>query len=257
MTINNTAVAVARDRGHITDNQARILDANTSQFNKFFDLPKLEVSPENKLRARYRGFIHAGVYDDLTMWLGEQKEDTTLGLFSYGGDLIAATAIYSLIKEHSNVNIKVEGVAYSAASVILMAGKERTADTGSVVGIHQASTLVFGKSQELRDVADNLDTMDQSMIDIYSANVSSTNQEEMLELFYRDSFINGKDAVRLGLLTSYGDTEKEAATKTKAKSTSKDKPKNPYNNPESVGSKGVSDIKANKKAKNQSFLPMQ
>ena len=64
-------------------------------------------------------------------------KNITVWINSYGGDVYAASRIYTALKEHKGkVTVKVDGVAISAASVIAMAGDEILMSPTSIMMIH-------------------------------------------------------------------------------------------------------------------------
>src|SRR5690625_1625923 len=53
--------------------------------------------------------------------------DITVWIDSYGGSVFAGASIYNALKEHNGkITVKIDGKAMSAASVIAMAGDERS-----------------------------------------------------------------------------------------------------------------------------------
>src|SRR5690625_4935033 len=60
--------------------------------------------------------------------LNEYKgHDLTVWIDSYGGSVFAGASIYNALKEHDGkITVKIDGKAMSAASVIAMAGDERS-----------------------------------------------------------------------------------------------------------------------------------
>lgn len=77
--------------------------------------------------------------------------DIVINLNSPGGDAFDGIAIYNRLKKHDGkVTINVDGWACSAASVIAMAADELVMGLGSMVMIHEASSLVWGTKTEMR-----------------------------------------------------------------------------------------------------------
>ena len=68
--------------------------------------------------------------DDITpaMFRSELQKhsgDVTVFINSPGGDVFAASQIYTMLRNHSGkVTVKIDGIAASAASVVAMAGEE-------------------------------------------------------------------------------------------------------------------------------------
>ena len=69
----------------------------------------------------------------------------TVYIDSYGGDVIAASAIYTMLREYKGqVTVKIDSIAASAASVIAMAGDTVLMSRTAQLMIHDPSTEVWG-----------------------------------------------------------------------------------------------------------------
>lgn len=67
------------------------------------------------------------------------ENDVTVNINSPGGDMFEGLAIYNLLAEHPGaVNVRVMGIAASAASIIAMAGDTIEMGLGSFIMIHNA-----------------------------------------------------------------------------------------------------------------------
>jgi ATP-dependent protease ClpP protease subunit len=80
------------------------------------------------------------------------NQDVSVSINSPGGDFFEGISIYNLLRDHpKKVEIKVVGLAASAASVVAMAGDEiRIAEAGFLM-IHNSWALVIGNQDDLRD----------------------------------------------------------------------------------------------------------
>ncbi|MDN5568033.1 MAG: Clp protease ClpP, partial [Paracoccus sp. (in: a-proteobacteria)] len=87
--------------------------------------------------------------------LGEGE--VTVRLNSIGGHVNAGEQIRAMLGAHpGGCRIIVEGIAASAASLILMAGTERIMSAGSHIMIHDPSGVIFGNEDDARRQADQL-----------------------------------------------------------------------------------------------------
>ena len=74
----------------------------------------------------------------------KNKSQITVRLNSCGGDLYTGIAIHNALKELSGeINVVVEGIAASAASVIMCAGDTVTVHRGSLVMIHGVTVVLW------------------------------------------------------------------------------------------------------------------
>ena len=87
---------------------------------------------------------------------------------SPGGDTIAASQIYTMLREYPNdVTVKITGIAASAASVIAMAGTKVCMSPTAMMMIHNPFTIAMGDSEEMRRAGQLLDEVKESIINAY------------------------------------------------------------------------------------------
>jgi ATP-dependent Clp endopeptidase proteolytic subunit ClpP len=96
-------------------------------------------------------------------------QDLTLRINSPGGDAYAGLAIYSLFAAREGVvTAYVDGIAASAASLVMMAADVIIAPENTLVGVHSPWTVAVGTAVDLRNAADNLDKATQSFAATYA-----------------------------------------------------------------------------------------
>lgn len=102
-------------------------------------------------------------------------QDITVNINSPGGSFFEGLAIYNTFREHKGaVNVRVMGLAASAASVIAMAGKNIKVASSGFLMIHNAWGLVMGNKEDLLRAATELEKFDSSMAEVYSARSGAT-----------------------------------------------------------------------------------
>lgn len=137
---------------------------------------------ENK--AGDEAVIH--IYDEIS-WFGITASDflrelnqvtapsIALHLNSPGGDVFDGIAIYNALRQHkAKVNVTVDSIAASIASVIAMAGDTITMARGSMLMIHEPFAMVIGDARDMRKQADALDLMGDSIAGIYAGRAGGT-----------------------------------------------------------------------------------
>lgn len=125
-------------------------------------------------------------------------EDVTVNINSPGGDMFEGLAIYNVLREYpGTVNVKILGMAASAASVIALSGDHIEIGASAFYMIHNAWILVAGNRNDLRAYADYLEPFDNAMADIYAARTGSS-KEDMLAVMDAETWINGTDAIAQG-----------------------------------------------------------
>ena len=94
---------------------------------------------------------------------------------SFGGSVYEGMVIYNAFLEHGNVIGTVEGIAFSAASIIAAGCKTLRMKKSSDIGIHRAWTIAVGNSNNMKGVIEWLDVIDQHQIETF---VEKTGQNE-------------------------------------------------------------------------------
>lgn len=119
---------------------------------------------------------------------------------SYGGSVSDGIAIYNALKRHSAKKVvSVDGVAMSSASLIAMAGDEIQVSSASLVMIHAPWGYAQGNAQDMRLMADVLDTYASAMAGAY-ANKTGKPAADMLALLTdgQDHYYTGEQALASG-----------------------------------------------------------
>lgn len=121
---------------------------------------------------------------------------------SPGGDVFEGVAIYNILKSCGKpVNVLVDGLAASAASIVAMAGDTVTMGEGSMMMIHNAMGMAFGYSAEMRKLADVLDTCSDSIAAIYASNTKQS-KTACRELMDAETWMDAQEAVKRGFANS-------------------------------------------------------
>lgn len=157
-------------------------------------LPGLYISPE--------GFL-----EDLETIKGKSK--ITVKLNSVGGDLYTGIAIHNAIKGLSGTKkVIVEGIAASAASVIMCSGDEVAVYPGSLTMIHGVSGLFYDyyNITELKQVIKGFDAAERAIAEIYSAK-TGTDVDTLRSMMTKETWMTGKEAIEKG----FADTLLEGA----------------------------------------------
>lgn len=128
---------------------------------------------------------------------------------SYGGDVSEGLAIHNVLREHpAQVHTICDGFACSAASVVFMAGDQRTMMPASLLMIHNAWTIAMGNAAELRKTADDIETITQASVEAYKR-TASISEKEIKALMDAETWILPEDAVSYGFATDIDDDDDE------------------------------------------------
>ena len=124
-----------------------------------------------------------------------------LSINSGGGSVFDGIAIYNMLKSHkASVNVYVEGLAASIASVIAMAGDTITMRSGSMLMIHRPFTVLQGNAEEMRKAAETLEKMGDNIVNIYSDR-TGIQAEEIQQIMSAETWLSAEEAVEQGWAT--------------------------------------------------------
>lgn len=144
------------------------------------------------------GFTTAEVVSALAA-LG--PSDVTLRINSGGGIATEGAAIYAALKQHKGaVNVQVEGIAASAASLIAMAGATRVMTAGAVMMIHDPATVTFGDVTAHEQTIRALNALGDAYAGIY-AEVAGISVEDARAMMRAETWMSGQDALDHGFAT--------------------------------------------------------
>lgn len=160
------------------------------------------------------------IYDEIGFWgttaadFASQLRDLdvghiTLHLNSPGGDVFDGVAIYNTLVNHkADVSVFVDGLAASAASFIAQAGDEVVMGKGSTMMIHDASGMAWGNAEEMRQTADILDRVSDTIAGFYADRTGGT-VDEWRGLMQAETWYNADEAVEAGLADRVNKTSKD------------------------------------------------
>ncbi|MGE5417483.1 MAG: head maturation protease, ClpP-related [Acidobacteriota bacterium] len=124
--------------------------------------------------------------------------NVTIMLNSPGGDVFAASQIYTMLKEYpGRIVVKIEGIAASAATVIAMAADEIYISPVAMMMIHNPATIVFGEVSDLQSGIAMLSEVKESIINAY-AEKTGLSRAKISHMMDAESWFNAWKAVELG-----------------------------------------------------------
>ena len=140
--------------------------------------------------------------DDVTPQLFKDELESGTGdievwLDSPGGDVMAATQIYNMLKNYKGkVTVKIDSLAASAASVVAMAGDEILMSPLSLMLIHNPLTVAAGNVDDMQKAIDMLDEVKQSIINAYELK-TGLSRAKISHLMDCETWLSAKKAVEL------------------------------------------------------------
>jgi ATP-dependent protease ClpP protease subunit len=152
-----------------------------------------------------QGVITAKAFIDELKKLPDAVQTIRLHVNSPGGDVFAAVQMANALRDQRatrgrRIEAIVEGLAASAASIVIMAGDTVTMGDNALLFIHNPLTGVYGYASDLRKAADELDTIRAAIIATYRWH-SALSDEELGELMDGETWLDADDAITYGLAT--------------------------------------------------------
>jgi len=131
---------------------------------------------------------------------------------SPGGGVFAGVAIYNELKRlNKPVTSYVDGVAASIASLIVLAADKVVMPFNSMLMIHNPWTMTVGDANELRELADRLDKVtDSVLLETYQAKTGK-DRDELKEMLDAETWLSAEEAVELGFADVLEEEQKIAA----------------------------------------------
>ena len=136
--------------------------------------------------------------------------DIDLWINSPGGDCYAAAQIYNMLMEYKgNVNVKIDGIAASAASVVAMAGSMVEISPLGLMMLHNPMTVSIGDTHEMERTITFLAEIKESIINAYEIK-TGLSRAKISRLMDAETWMNAKKAVELGFADSvlYADVQR-------------------------------------------------
>lgn len=129
-----------------------------------------------------------------------------------GGSVFDGMAIYNALDQHKpHVECRVDGLAASMASVILLAGDTATAASTATLMVHDPSMLVMGKADDMRDAAMTLDKLRDTIAGVYTRKTGKA-RADVNKAMAEEKWFTATEAKDWGLLDRVNEPLKAAAT---------------------------------------------
>lgn len=149
----------------------------------------------------YRNFIN-----DLN-GLGDKKNINVI-IHSIGGDVLAANAIYNaLILNKATITGTIIGICASAATIILMACKNRRIAKNAMLMVHNPSVSLRGAytAEDILKLESRIEKATKSLTTAYMERMDKT-EDEIHQIMNKESWYVGQEAVDAGFCDEVIDT---------------------------------------------------
>lgn len=130
----------------------------------------------------------------------EAGETLRVVINSPGGDVYAGQEVFSIlynIRHINSVEIEVQSLAASAASVIAMAGKTVKMSPVAALMVHNCSTYASGDYRSMTHTAEVLKKINECLVQAYVQKTGMT-QEDLLDMMDRETWLSANDCIKYG-----------------------------------------------------------
>lgn len=132
-------------------------------------------------------------------------ESICVHLNSAGGDVYSALAICNTLKNlKQKVTVIVDGIAASAASVIMCGGDEVKVSEGSIVMIHgvKLGVMDYLDTDDLQKLLSSAQAIERSAANVYAAKTGKS-QEELLQAMKEETWLTGQEIIDFGFADGF------------------------------------------------------
>lgn len=142
-------------------------------------------------------------FDDVKRAVSNYKGDNIdVYINSYGGDLLQANAIHTILKGHkANVTAHVIGYAMSAATVIAIAADTITMSNNGYFMIHNPMNGVYGDINQQSNNVELLEKVTDQLAKVY-VNRTGIDYERIRSMMDKETWLNATEALELGFVDS-------------------------------------------------------
>jgi len=154
------------------------------------------------------------IYDVIDAALAQQVRSSlsggkpvTVHINSPGGSVTDAMAIYDALRSHKGkVTARVDGLAASAATLVMLAADEIEMAKHSLLMVHNPWVAAMGDAEEMRKTADALDKHAAEMVTLY-AERTGKDRGEVEAIMAAETWFNAEEAVAAGFAHRVDDSD--------------------------------------------------
>ena len=184
---------------------------------KFWNFIKNEDTGETELyfegpisdRTWYGDEITPAMFRDE---LAKINGNLTVWLNSCGGDVFAASQIYTMLRNHKGkITVKIDALAASAASVVAMAGDETLISPTGMIMCHDPACMASGNKADMEKAIELLEEVKESIINAYEQK-THLSRAKIAKMMSDETWLNAKKALQLGFVDGILFSKKEPET---------------------------------------------
>ncbi len=135
-----------------------------------------------------------------------------LHINSPGGNVFDGQAIYTALRRHkASITTTIDGLAASIASVVALAGERVLMAANALFMIHDPWGMAMGTSADMRDFAEVLDKVADTIVGVYVAK-SGMDEPEVRAAMAAETWMDAEEAEAFGFVDEVTGALKMAAT---------------------------------------------
>ena len=140
---------------------------------------------DSKTAKQFKSELNSGT-GDITVWINSE-----------GGDCFAAAQIYNALKEYrGKIRVLIDAVAFSAASVVAMAGDVVEISPVGLIMVHNPFSWTEGDSAEMRAAAHMLDEVKETIINAYELKTKLP-RKKLSQMMDDETFLHAQAAAKM------------------------------------------------------------
>lgn len=134
----------------------------------------------------------------------------TVRVNSPGGDVFAAHSIYNQLKTYSgHITMRIDGLAASAATIVTCAGDTVIMPRNALYMIHNPATFACGNAEDMRTAAGVLDTVRQTIVNVYQKRTGEQlTTDELVKMMDDETWLTAEDALVYGFVDQIDEQSK-------------------------------------------------
>lgn len=136
--------------------------------------------------------------EDVRNFLSQINNVKNLNVYinSGGGSVFAGLNIYNMLKRHeATVNVHVDGLAGSIASIIAMAADNLYIPSNAFLMIHKPLIGIYGNAFDFEKAIQDLNAIESGLMNIYAENLTEgTDIADIQAMVDAETWLNGKEA---------------------------------------------------------------
>lgn len=147
-----------------------------------------------------------GEFERAVRALGPDVREIEMNVYSPGGDVFTALAMHDLLVRHpARIHGRVDGLAASAATVVLLAADTIEIPENAYFMIHNPMSGVYGDYREIESLLGKMKRWTRDMANLYTARLEDAGKgtragllDQVLSMMDAETYLTGAEAVEAG-----------------------------------------------------------